>query len=138
MKKAVFAIFFLLSGCVENSDAFMTGFVSGMLGTDIPIGTAYGSGAYGGGAYGGGSFGGGAYGGAANGGDANQIPNTAQCRQYLQYMSTSGPMATLKPLIDLYHDCLNSAPNSAMSVAYRCGPGKYYWYFGGSQGCGRL
>ena len=101
----------------------MTGFVSGMLGTDIPIGAAYGSGAYGGGAY---------------GGDANQIPNTAQCRQYLQFMSTSGPMATLKPLIDLYHDCLNSAPNSAMSVAYRCGPGKYYWYFGGSQGCGRL
>ena len=131
MKKALIGMLFL-AGCINNPEAFIrtaaVATLAGVVANEIAGQSAPATG----GAYAGGSYSGG----------ADQLPNTTQCRKYMDHVMNSGPIratqSNLKILVDLYHDCLNSAPNSAASMEYRCGPGKYYWNFGGGRRCGRI
>ena len=68
--------------------------------------------------------------------DQGSMPDTPQCRAYLRYIKSVGPMGTVRPMIVRYNACLNSAPNHPTSRRLRCGPGKYYGYFDNRRICG--
>jgi len=68
---------------------------------------------------------------------ATNLPNTAQCRDYLRYARSAGAPGTLSTLTRKYNACLNSAPNSAASNRYRCAPGTYVSYVNGIRRCVR-
>lgn len=56
------------------------------------------------------------------------LPDTAECREYMRFVRVAGAPGTHSPLIEKYNACLNSAPNSAAAQRYRCAPGTYISY----------
>lgn len=69
---------------------------------------------------------------------SGEVPDTPQCRKYLDYARhAAGPMGTYGPLIDLYHECMNSGRADPRVQRYECAPGSYVHYRGGQKLCGR-
>jgi hypothetical protein len=46
-------------------------------------------------------------------------------------------MGTYAPLIDLYHECMNSAQSNPNVRRLQCRPGSYVHYVDGQKLCGR-
>jgi hypothetical protein len=77
-------------------------------------------------------------GGATGTAGSNELPDTPRCQKYRDYVrSSAGPMGTYGPLIDLYHDCMNSAQSNPNVRRLQCRPGSYVRYVDGQKLCGR-
>ncbi len=118
-----------LSGCNQTSggaganafaNAFLTGFASGLTGVTVPMGTGVSSGISG-----------------SLGGSAANLPDTPQCRRYLNFARGSGAPGTYSPLIQHYNACMESARNNPRVQSYRCAPGTYLHWVGSQAICSR-
>ena len=111
------AVLMMLAGCGSGNGTYVAGTVA----NSVISAALSQSGGYG-------------YGGR-NLGAAGRIPNTPECRRYLNYARTSGAMGTYGPLVRHYNACLNSKKSSAASKKLRCAPGKYYHWYDGVRRC---
>lgn len=66
---------------------------------------------------------------------AQQLPNTPECRQYMDYARSAGATGTYGPLIQLYNACMSSAAGQPQVDQYECGPGAYLHYCGNEPRC---